>query len=135
MSTPPATMLLHVLRPERVVLERTVQKVVAEGRSGSFGLLPRHIDFVEPLVPGILTYVEPAGAEGFVAVDEGVLVKCGTEVLVSVRDAVVGDALGTLEDTVRRRFQRVDEHERAMRSALAKLEADVVRRFIEIERP
>jgi hypothetical protein len=36
-----------------------------------------------------------------------------------------------LEQTVRERFERVDEREHAMRTALAKLEADVVRRFIE----
>jgi F-type H+-transporting ATPase subunit epsilon len=126
-------MQLSVLLPERVVLERPARKIVAEGESGSFGLLPRHIDFTESLVPGILSFVDAdSDEEVFLAVDEGVLVKCGREVLVSVRNAVLGPELGTLEQTVRERFQRVTEHERAMRSALAKLEADVVRRFLEI---
>jgi len=65
-------MTLRVLLPEKVVLEREVQKVVAEGENGSFGLLPRHVDYVEPLVPGILSFV-PVGEtdEVFAAVDEG----------------------------------------------------------------
>jgi len=141
-----AAMTLRILRPEKVLLERRVRKVVAEGESGSFGLLPRHVDFVEALVPGILTF-EPAapyaqGEEGgadatpedvFVAVDEGVLVKCGHIVYVSVRNAVVGPELGTLEDTVRERFQRIDEREGAMRTALARMESEVIRSFVEFE--
>jgi F-type H+-transporting ATPase subunit epsilon len=127
-------MTLRILLPEKVVLEREVQKVVAEGENGSFGLLPRHVDYVEPLVPSILSFV-PASDEDevFVAVDEGVLVKCGAEVLVSVRNAVIGPELGTLETTVRDRFEHVDEREQAMRTALAKLESEVVHRFIEME--
>ena len=141
-------MTLKVLLPEKVLLSRAVRKVVAEGAGGSFGLLPRHVDFVEPLVPGILSFVEAgdleaeavetearsAGAtEIFMAVDEGVLVKCGSEVLVSVRNAVIGPELGTLEATVRDQFQRVDAFEGAMRTALAKLEAEVMRRFVDLE--
>lgn len=131
----PTTLTLRVLLPEKVVLEREVQKVVAEGENGSFGLLPRHVDYVEPLVPGILSFVPVDGDEDevFAAIDEGVLVKCGSEVLVSVRNAVVGPELGRLEETVRSRFERVDEREQAMRTALAKLESEVVHRFVDVE--
>ena len=130
----PTTLTLRVLLPEKVVLEREVQKVVAEGENGSFGLLPRHVDYVEPLVPGILSFVPADGEdERFAAVDEGVLVKCGSEVLVSVRNAVVGPELGRLEETVRSRFEQVDEREQAMQTALAKLESEVVHRFVDIE--
>ena len=124
-------MTLKILLPERVVLRETVDAVVAEGANGSFGLLPRHIDFVAPLVPGILAYRRDE-EEAFVAVDEGVLVKCGDEVLVSVRDAVVGPDLESLEETVRTQFEERREEEKTMHSALAKLEAEVVRRFTEL---
>lgn len=129
----PTAIALKILLPEKVLLDRLVRKVVAEGMSGSFGLLPRHADFVELLGPGILAFV-PVESDGeeeiFVAVDEGVLVKTGPEVRVSVRHAVVGPDLGDLETTVRHRFQRIDERERAMRTALAKLESEVIRSFI-----
>jgi len=124
-------MTLKILLPERVVLHETVDKVVAEGANGSFGLLPRHIDFVSPLVPGILTYTQDE-EEAVVAVDEGVLVKCGDEVLVSVRDAVIGPDLESLEETVRTQFEERREEEKTLHSALAKLEAEVVRRFTEL---
>jgi F-type H+-transporting ATPase subunit epsilon len=124
-------MTLKILLPERVVLDEAVDKVVAESPQGSFGLLPRHVDFVAPIVPGLLSYTQDE-EESFVAVDEGVLVKCGAEVLVSVRDAVVGPDLDTLEGTVRDRFDERREQEKAMHTALAKLETEVVRRFTEL---
>ena len=124
-------MTLKILLPERVVLDETVDKVVAESPQGSFGLLPRHVDFVAPIVPGLLAYTQDE-EESFVAVDEGVLVKCGAEVLVSVRDAVVGPDLDTLEGTVRDRFDERREQEKAMHTALAKIETEVVRRFTEL---
>lgn len=123
-------MRIQIMLPERVLRNARATKVVAEAPNGAFGLLPRHIDFVAPLVPSILSYVDAeTDEEVFVAVDEGVLVKYGKEVLVSVRNAAVGLELGLLEETVRERFERVDEREQAMRSALAKLESEVVRRF------
>lgn len=127
-------MTLQVLLPERILLEREVQKVVAEAENGSFGLLPHHIDFVAALVPGILSYTADDG-EAFVAVDEGVLVKCGDEVRVSVRRAVPGPDLDALEATVRERFRVLDEQEQGMRSALMRLEVDVLRRFAELREP
>ncbi|MBN2265826.1 MAG: F0F1 ATP synthase subunit epsilon, partial [Candidatus Aminicenantes bacterium] len=65
---------------------------------------------------------------------EGVLVKCGPEVLVSTRNAVGGESLGRLRRTVDGTFRQIDERERKARSILARFEADFIRRFIEIER-
>lgn len=124
-------MKLKVLLPERVLADEPADRVVAEAADGSFCLLPRHVDFVAALVPGILTYTS-GGAERFVATDEGILVKCGEEVLVSVRRAVAGGDLGTLERTVEEKFRTLDERERQSRRASARLEADLVRRFLEL---
>lgn len=123
------TMHLKILLPSEIMLDREVTKVTAEAANGSFCLLPRHIDFVAALVPGLLSFTTPDGRETFVAVDEGALVKQGTQVLVSVRNAVTGQALGTLRQTIEERFQSLDDRERRARSALARLEADLVRRF------
>ena len=125
-------MTLKVMVPERVMVKTSTTKVIAEARNGSFCLLPRHIDFVSVLVPGILIY-ESEGEEHYLAVDEGILVKCGFEVWISVLNAVESDDLGELELTVRKQFKRLDEDERQSRSALEKLEADFVRRFIELQ--
>lgn len=121
-------MTLRILVPQTVLLEEEVRKVVAQGDHGSFGMLPRHVDFVAVLTPGILSY-ETDGGESFVAVDRGILVKQGPEVLVSVREAVADGGLGELETTVRDRFARQDEEEKQMETVLARLEADFVRRY------
>lgn len=125
-------MKLTVLVPSRVLVRETVSEVVAEGREGSFGILPRHVDYVSPLVPGILMYRQQGGgAERILAVDQGVLVKVGDEVLVSVRDAIPGEDLGTLRSAVDETFRTLDEREHLARSALASLEARFIRRFVE----
>jgi F-type H+-transporting ATPase subunit epsilon len=103
---------------------------VAEGPEGHFGILPRHGDFVSALVPGILLY-EPAegGAERFVAVQSGTLVKCGARVRIAVGAAIESDDLAMLRDRVAGEFRRQDETERATRTALARLEAGMFHRF------
>jgi F-type H+-transporting ATPase subunit epsilon len=123
---------LRVTVPTRQVLaEDGVRRIVAESPAGSFGLLPRHVDRATALVPGILLFEDADGAERLLAVDRGLLVKYGDEVLVAVRRAVAGDELESLRDTVRRRFVALDERERRARTALAELETRFLRRFVE----
>ena len=126
-------MRLKVLLPTEILLDQQVKKVVAEAQNGSFGILPRHIDFVASLVPSVVVYVDAQGSERFLGIDEGTLVKCADDVSISTRNAVPGDDLQTLRDVVRSRFLELDDRERSARSALARLEAGVVRRFIELQ--
>jgi len=128
---PAAPMNLKVLLPFQIFAEKTdVSRIVAETREGSFGLLPHRLDCVAVLAPGILTYETTSEGEVFVAVDEGVLVKTGPDVLVSVRRALGGKDLGQLREAVEREFLTLDEHEQSVRSLLAKMEGDLVRRMM-----
>ena len=123
-------MHLKVLLPFEVFAERTgVSRIVAETLEGSFGLLPHRLDCVAALTPGILIYETEGEGEVYVAVDEGVLVKTGPDVLVSVRRALCGTDLGQLRDAVEREFLTLDEHEQRVRSVMAKLETGFLRRF------
>ncbi len=126
-------MQLRIVSPIRVALDTSVAKLTAEAPSGAFGLLPRHVDFVSQLVTGILAYTPEDGTERFVALNGGTLVKCGDTVTVSTRNAILGDDLNTLQQKVRDEFHEITEHEREARAALARLEAGMVRRFIELE--
>ena len=63
------------------------------------------------------------------AVDEGVLVKTGPDVLVSVRRALGGTDLGQLREAVAQEFLTLDEHEQSVRSVMAKLETGFLRRL------
>ena len=125
-------MRLKVLLPSHILIDETVQKIIAEGLDGSFCLKPRHIDFVSALKPGLFQFISESGEEVFVAIDEGILTKCGDEVLVSAYNAVRGDDLATLKGTVEQRFKQLDESERIARSALARLETGVVRHFMQM---
>jgi F-type H+-transporting ATPase subunit epsilon len=125
-------MNLKVLLPFRVFLTEDVIKVIAEGGDGHFCLLPRHLDFVSALVPGILTYYPESGEEVFLAVDEGILVKYGDHVLVSCRNAVQGTNLEALRQTVEQAFKALDERQKETRSVVAKIETNFIRRFLEI---
>ena len=127
-------MNLKVLLPAEVLVQEEVAKVTAEAHNGSFCLLPKHVDFVAALVPGILSFETAGGREAFVAVDEGILVKCGDEVMVSTRNAMRGPDLGQLRRTVEERFKVLGDREKTARSAMVKIEAGFVRRFLEIQR-
>jgi len=123
-------MNLKILLPFQVFAEKTgVSRIVAETPAGSFGLLPHRLDCVAALAPGILTYETAADGEVFVAVDEGVIVKAGLDVLVSVRRALAGADLGRLRDAVDREFLTLDEQEKDVRSVVAKMEGDLFRRM------
>jgi F-type H+-transporting ATPase subunit epsilon len=125
-------MKLKILLPTQVFVDQEVEKVTAEAENGFFTLLPRHIDFVAPLASGLLSFVTSEGREEFLAVDGGTLVKRGQEVLVSTRNSVRGPDLGKLREVIVEHYKKIDEHEKQVRSATAKLEADLVQRFIEL---
>ncbi len=128
----PQLMNLKVLLPFRIFAEKTgVTRIVAETREGSFGILPRRLDCVAALAPGILIYENEIEGEVYLAVDEGVLIKTGLDVLVSVRNAIAGTDLGKLRDSVEREFLNLDEREQSVRSALAKMESGFIRRLAE----
>jgi F-type H+-transporting ATPase subunit epsilon len=123
-------MNLKVLLPFGIFAEVTgVSRIVAETREGSFGLLPHRLDCVAALAPGILIYEREGENEVYAAVDEGVLVKTGMDVLVSVRNAMGGTDLGQLREAVEREFLDVNEREQSVRSVMAKLESGFIRRL------
>jgi len=127
---PPAFMNLKVLLPFQIFAEKAgVSRIVAETRAGSFGLLPHRLDCVAALTPGILIYETEAEGEVYVAVDEGVLIKTGLDVLVSVRNAIAGTDLHQLREAVEDEFLDLDERERTVRAALAKMESGLIRRM------
>lgn len=125
-------MKLRVLLPTHVEVDEEVDRVTAEGENGSFSLLPRHIDSLAALVPGLLSYIGADG-ERFLAVNGGTLVKCGDEVLVSTPRAVKGKNLDALRREIDESFKKLSEHEERARAAMRRIEADFVRRFIELE--
>lgn len=128
-------MNLRLMLPTEILLDRPVTKIIAEADNGEFCLLPRHIDFVAALVPGLLSFFDPQGVESFAAIDHGILVKCGTDVSVSAYRGVVGSDITELQTLIDERFLELDEYERKARSALARLEAGTLRGFLNLGEP
>lgn len=126
-------MQLKIALPTETLVDEGVVKVIAEAENGMFCILPRHIDFVAALVPGVLYFYPSVGQESFAALDEGILVKCGPDVLVSALKGVRGTDLGRLESMIETSFLQLDESERKARSALARLEAGTLRGFRDLQ--
>lgn len=127
-------MKLEVLLPWRVFIEPIeVLRIVAETDEGSFGLLPHRLDCVAALVPGILTYETKANGEVFLAVDEGLLIKTGARVQVSVRRALAGTNLESLRQKVQQVFMVRDDDEQRLRSVMAGLESGFMRHLAKFE--
>lgn len=127
-------MRLRIFLPDRLCLDRDIRRIVAEAPDGVFGMLPNHIDFVSQLVPGILVYEDAEGRERYAGIHAGTLIKVGDDVMVCTANAVLGDDLDTVQHHARAAFHATEESERTARSALARLEAQIVRRFLELEK-
>lgn len=126
----PMSMNLKILLPNQVFADlKGIKRIVSESFQGSFGLLPHRLDCTAALAPGILIYETEAGKEFFIAIDEGILVKAGPDVYISVRNAIEGTELGSLHKAVEKNFKNIDEQEKSVRSVLTKLEMGFIRRF------
>ena len=124
-------MNLKILVPSQVFAEKSgLSRIVAETSDGSFGVLPHRLDCVAVLCPGILVYENDAEGEAYIAIDQGIFIKTGIDVLVSVRNAIVGRELGQLRQAVEQEFLHLNEQEQSLRSSLMKMESGLIRRMV-----
>jgi F-type H+-transporting ATPase subunit epsilon len=127
-------MHLKVLLPFQVFAEKDdVSQIVAETRTGSFGLLPHRRDCVAEIVPGILIYASESEGEICLAVDEGILVKTGLDVFVSVRNAIGGTDLEQLREAVEREFVNLNAREQNIREVMDKMERGLITRMARLK--
>lgn len=124
-------MRIKIILPNETLLDQEVNKITAPGSEGAFQILPRHIDVTWSLDPGILSISDDDGVQ-YYAIYQGVLVKHEDLVYVSCFQAIKGDSLEALNETVRKNFKALDDREKKAREVLVKLETDTIRRFMEI---
>lgn len=123
-------MQLQVLLPSSVFAEYTgVSRIVLQTPQGEYGLLPNRLDCVAIIEPGILSYVLENGEPSYLALDEGVLVKVGKQVRVSIRNAYAEGDLAQLQKKVSKEFVQREEVQREVRATLARLESGFMRGF------
>jgi F-type H+-transporting ATPase subunit epsilon len=121
---------LHI--PSRALFRGPVSRINAVSSNGGFGILPNHVDFLTTLVPSVLVLTLPDSTERFFGIDEGLLVKQSHVVNLVVRRAVASNDLDSLLSTVADSFVDMEDEERIARTALSRLEANMVRRFVNL---
>lgn len=126
-------MRLRIITPRDILLDTQVNWIRAEAPNGAFGMYPQHIDFVSQLVPGLIVYGVDEGRTRYAGTGSATLVKQDQDVLVSTHNAVLGDDPGTVQALATETFHQIANVERQERSALARLEAEMIRRFHELE--
>lgn len=124
-------MQAKVLLPSKIMMEKEVIKIRAEAIDGHFVLLPRHIDFVAPLVTGILILTEKDNKNTYIAIDGGTLIKKGSNVWISTPRAMFDDDIEQLEKHIIEQWSLIKESEEKAKTAMAKLESDAIRRYVE----
>ena len=103
----------------------------ADDATGSFGILSGHADFLTSLAIGVVSWRDADGTPHYCAVRRGVLsVTGGQEIAIATREAVTGDDLATLDETVLARFRADTETERAERVDSTRLQLNAIRQIV-----
>lgn len=123
-------MQLKVFIPSKILIDVSVDKVIAEDSKGSFCILPKHIDCVRILVPCILVY-ELSGSEKYIGIDRGVLVKCKTDIRVAIKNAIYDVELGQMKEKLETNLKQIDEDEKKVRTILTEIEVDFIKKYVE----
>ena len=126
-------MRLRITTPLEVVVdEDEVQALRAEDASGGFGVQPGHADFLTSLAISVVSWKTKNEARRFCAVRRGVLsVNGGQTIAIATREAVLGDDLATLDETVLARFRADLDAERSEHVESARLELSALRHIVE----
>lgn len=129
-------MKLTVSTPLQVILDVDgVTQLRAEDTTGSFGILPRHANFLTVLKPSVMVWQGADAQPHYLAVRGGVLsVQAGRAISIATREAVGGEDLQQLEARVLAKFRRDAEQERTARSDAWKLQVAAVREICRLLR-
>ena len=130
-------MRLRITTPLAVVVDAdAVQIVSAEDASGSFGVQPRHADFLTSLAVGVVSWKDGAGARHYCAVHGGVFtVTGGQDVAIATREAIAGDDLAMLDQQILARFREDREAERAEYFGSTQMQLNAIRQIVRHLRP
>ena len=130
-------MRLRIITPLAVVVDEDgVLALRAEDATGSFGILPRHADFLTSLAISVVSWESSDGTRHYCAVRRGVLsVTAGRDIAIATREAVPGDDLATLDETVLGRFRADIETERTEHVESTRLQLNAIRQIMRHLRP
>ena len=125
-------MRLRIITPLSVVIDEDgVLALRAEDASGGFGILPHHADFLTSLAVSVVSWKSVDGTRHYCAVRHGVFsVTAGQDIAIATREAIPGDDLATLDETVLARFRADIETERTEHAASTRMQLDAIRQIM-----
>jgi F-type H+-transporting ATPase subunit epsilon len=130
-------MRLRIITPIAVIIDEDgVLALRAEDASGSFGILPRHADFLTSLAISVVSWESSDGTRQYCAVRRGVLSVIGRrDIAIATREAVAGDDIATLDERVLGRFRADIETERTEHVESTRLQLNAIRQIMRHLRP
>jgi F-type H+-transporting ATPase subunit epsilon len=125
-------MKLRITTPLAIVVDEDgVAALRAEDASGSFGILPRHADFLTSLATTVVRWTGADQRRHFCAVRGGMLAMTGGDsIAIATREAITGDDLATMDQTVLARFKADAEVERDERLQAKLMQLHAIRQII-----
>jgi F-type H+-transporting ATPase subunit epsilon len=128
---------LSITTPLAVITDEDgILALRADDATGSFGILPGHADFLTSLAISAVRWKSRDGVRHYCAVRGGVLsVTTGQNIAIVTREAVLGDDLATLDETVLARFRSDIEAERVERVDTTRLQLNAIRQIVNHLRP
>lgn len=120
-------MQFKVFTPTGILINLPIKKVDFEGLDGFWTLLPKHVDIVNTLTAGIVSYVTEDDKTHYVACNKGIAVKKGLEVCISTPLGIMDDDLEKLTKTIAVDFKQMEEERKEVNTTLAKLEIGLIK--------
>lgn len=123
----------RIITPQAVETIEHISFFRAEDKSGSFGILPRHIEFLTTLEPSIaIAVIEER--EHYYAFNGGVLSFKGNALTITAKEFVQSDKVSDLLEMIKRSFKAQEEKERMFSENIENLQKAFIKKLIEMER-
>lgn len=123
----------RIITPQAVETVENISFFRAEDRSGSFGILPRHIEFLTTLEPSIaIAVIEER--EYYYAFNGGVLSFKNNALTITAKEFVQSDNISELLKMIQHTFKEQEEKERQFSDNIENLQKAFIKKLIEMER-
>ncbi|MDD3775033.1 MAG: hypothetical protein PHV08_03615 [Sulfurovaceae bacterium] len=124
---------LHIITPADVKIINNVSFFRAEDKTGSFGILPRHIEFLTILEPSIaIAFIEDR--EEYFAFNGAILSFKNNLLTVTTKEFAQSNKIGELKEIIEVLFKEQQEKESTFHLNMQNLRKAFFKKIIELER-
>ncbi len=127
------TFSAHIITPSYIKKVDNISFFRAEDSSGSFGILPRHIEFLTILEPSIAIAVID-GKEEYFAFNGGILSFKKEILTITTKEFVQSSRISELKQIIERFFKKQKEKESLFHLNMENLQKAFFKKMIELER-